>query len=152
MPLHLGSMANLCRRHTTEHSFAESYLQQYSHTTRETVLVFFKFVSPTLRKSLISGLSSVFCWIRVAPFSWHEQNLQTQRKEIRCFFFPQGEILSLTWLLFGFNSWQVIPDVRLHVRQLIGQDVADHLHRHPVARHLLPYSKSPAGGDRETRF
>lgn len=55
-------------------------------------------------------------------------------------------------MLFGFNSWQVRPDVRLHVRQLIGQDVADHLHRHPVARHLLPYSQSPAGGDRETRF
>lgn len=106
------------------------------------------FVSPTLRKSLISGLSSVFCWIRVAPFSWHEQNLQTQRKEICFLFFFQGEIL----MLFGFNSWQVRPDVRLHVRQLIGQDVADHLHRHPVARHLLPYSQSPAGGDRETRF
>lgn len=43
------------------------------------------------------------------------------------------------------------PDVRLHVRQLIGQDVADHLHWHPIARHLLPHSQSPAGGDRALR-
>lgn len=54
-------------------------------------------------------------------------------------------------LLSDFNSWQMRPDVRLHVRQLIGQDVADHLHRHPIARHLLPHSQSPAGGDRALR-
>lgn len=61
-------------------------------------------------------------------------------------------------LLSDFNSRQMRPDVRLHVRQLIGQDVADHLHRHPIARHLLPHSQSPAGGrqsaqiDAETFF
>lgn len=27
---------------------------------------------------------------------------------------------------------EVKPDVGLHVRQLIGQDVADHLHWHPI--------------------
>lgn len=37
------------------------------------------------------------------------------------------------------------PDVGLHVRQLVGEDVADHLHRHPVTRHLLPDSQGPAG-------
>lgn len=55
-------------------------------------------------------------------------------------------------LLSDFNSRQMRPDVRLHVRQLIGQDVADHLHRHPIARHLLPHSQSPAGGDRALRL
>lgn len=54
-------------------------------------------------------------------------------------------------LLSDFYSRQMRPDVRLHVRQLIGQDVADHLHRHPIARHLLPHSQSPAGGDRALR-
>lgn len=37
------------------------------------------------------------------------------------------------------------PDVRLHVGQLVGQDVTDHLHWHPVARHLLPHPESPEG-------
>lgn len=54
-------------------------------------------------------------------------------------------------LLSDFYSRQMRPDVRLHMRQLIGQDVADHLHRHPIARHLLPHSQSPAGGDRALR-
>lgn len=31
----------------------------------------------------MSGLSSVFCWISVAPFSWHEQNLHTQEKHLQ---------------------------------------------------------------------
>ena len=45
---------------------------------------------------------------------------------------------------------QTEPDVWLHVRQLVGQDVADHLHRHPITRHLLPHSQSPAMREKET--
>lgn len=38
------------------------------------------------------------------------------------------------------------PDVWLHVRQLIGQNVAYHLHGHPITRHLLPHSQSSVRG------
>lgn len=43
------------------------------------------------------------------------------------------------------------PDVRLHVGQLAGQDVPDHLYRHPIARHLLPHPESPAGRSERLR-
>lgn len=44
---------------------------------------------------------------------------------------------------------QTEPDVWLHVRELVGQDVTDHLHRHPITGHLLPHSQSPAAGERD---
>lgn len=40
-------------------------------------------------------------------------------------------------------------DVRLHVGQLRGQDVADHLHGHLLPRHLLADPQRSAGGTRE---
>ena len=40
-------------------------------------------------------------------------------------------------------------DVGLHVGQLGCQNVSNHLHRHPLARHLLPNPQSPSDGGPE---
>lgn len=129
-------MANLWRRHTASEKLA--------------LLIWLNLLAIKVRCACVFYLQEVFDLRVVVSFLLDQRGaVQLTRAES-----ARKKRLGQTFtgkkqsadLFTDFKRRQMKPDVGLHVRQLVGQDVANHLHRHPIAWHLLPHPQSPAGG------